>query len=71
MLLLTELGPKLCCSVEVLSYEVAEQAMYSFCLSLAVCFGEKEQDTHTVVDESLIQQKMCQLRYVWREDLFH
>ena len=56
MLLLTELGPALCCSVEVLSFEEAGQAMHLFCLSLAVCFGEKEQDTHTVVDESLIQQ---------------
>ena len=42
---------------EVLSFEVTGQAMYSFCLSLVVCFGEKEQDTYTVDDESLIQQQ--------------
>ena len=66
MLLLTELGPTLCCSVEVLSFEVAGQAMHSFCLSLAVCFGEKEQDTYTVDDASLIQQKHMSLVNVYQ-----
>ena len=60
-MLLTEHGPTLCCSVEVLSFEAAGQAMDSFCLILAVCFGEKEQDTNTVDDESLIQQKHMSL----------
>ena len=66
MLLLTEPGPTLCCSVEMLSFEVAGQAMHSFCLSLAVCFGEKEQDTYTVDDESLIQQKHMSLVNVYQ-----
>ena len=66
MLLLTELRPTICCSVEVLSFEVAGQAMYSFCLSLVVCFGEKEQDTYTVDDESLIQKKHMSLVNVYQ-----
>ena len=40
--------------------------MDSFCLSLVVCFGEKEQDTYTVDDESLIQQKHMSLVNVYQ-----
>ena len=45
------------------------QAISSFCLLLAVMFGENEQDTHNVVYESLIQQKHMSLVNMYKGTL--